>query len=84
MPRGPAGPRSPLRVAVLTFGAVVLVGTMISLVILGKQGLLDDHPGARGQLMGRGLGVAGLIGAGIAFVVQRKRAPPAPSDPGPR
>lgn len=75
MLRGPAaGPRSPLRVAVLTFGAIVLVGTMLSLVILGKQGLLDDSPRARGQLAGRGLGIIGLIGAGIAYVVQRKRA----------
>ena len=77
MLRGSAGPRSPLRVAVLTFGAIVLAGTMISLVILGKQGLLDDNPGARGQLVGRGLGILGLVGAAIAFVVQRKRTPPA-------
>lgn len=84
MLRGSAGPRSPLRVAVLTFGAIVLVGTMLSLVILGTQGLLDSSPGSRGEQVLRGLGVLGLVGAGIAFVGQRKRLPAGPSDPGPR
>jgi len=75
MLRGPAaGPRSPLRVAVLTFGAIVLVGFMISLVMVGKAEMIDDAPGARGQQIIRGLGVLGLIGAAIAYVVQRKRA----------
>ena len=85
MLRGPAaGPRSPLRVAVLTFGAIVLVGTMISLVMLGKQGLLDSAPGSRGERAGRGVGVLGVVGAAIAFVVQRRRMPPEPREPGPR
>ena len=67
------GPRSPLRVAVMTFGAIVLVGTMLSLAILGKQGVLGDDPRARGEQVGQALGVVGLLGAAIAYVVQRRR-----------
>lgn len=66
-------PRSPLRVAVLTFGAVVLIGTMISLAILGVNGRLDDAPYARGEKIGRGVGTLGVICAVAAYVIQRRR-----------
>ena len=57
----------------MTFGAVVLVGTMASLAILSTNGLLADHPNQRGQLIGQGLGTLGLVSAAIAYLVQRAR-----------
>jgi uncharacterized membrane protein len=66
-------PRSPLRVAVMTFGAVVLVGTLASLALLSANGLLSEHPHERGQMIGRGLGTLGAVSAAIAYLVQRKR-----------
>lgn len=60
----------------MTFGAIVLFGTMISLVVLGKHGVLSDDPSSRGQQVGQGLGIVGLIGAAIAYVIQRRRADP--------
>ena len=66
-------PRSPLRVAVMTFGAVVLVGTIVSLALLSANGVLADHPNRRGQLIGQGVGILGAVCAAIAYLVQRKR-----------
>lgn len=75
MLRGPEpGPRSPLRVAVLTFGAVVLIGTMLALIIFGKQSVVSEDPSARGRQVGQALGVLGLIAAAVAYVVQRRRS----------
>lgn len=68
-----AGPRTPLRVAVMTFGAIVLVGTLISLAVLSGNGILADHPSKRGELIGQGLGMLGLVCAAVAYVVQRAR-----------
>lgn len=69
----PSKPRSPLRVAVLTFGAVVLIGTIISFAILGINGRLSDEPYARGQKVGQGIGILGAICAAVAYVTQQKR-----------
>lgn len=69
----PAKPRSPLRVAVLTFGAVVLLGTILSFAILGINGRLSDDPYARGQNIGKGIGILGAICAVVAYVSQQKR-----------
>ncbi len=69
----PLKPRSPLRVAVLTFGAVVLLGTILSFAILGINGRLADAPSARGERIGQGIGVLGAICAAVAYVSQQKR-----------
>lgn len=66
-------PRSPLRIAVMTFGAVVLIGTIISLAILGINGRLSDEPYARGQKIGQGIGTLGVICAVVAYVTQQRR-----------
>lgn len=71
-PRPPAR-RSPLRVAVMTFGAIVLIGTIVSLALLGANGNLGDHPHERGRKIGQGLGTLGGISAAIAYLIQRKR-----------
>jgi hypothetical protein len=70
-----AGPRSPLRVAVVTFGAIVLVGTIIALLLFGKDAVIADDPSSPGRTAGQGVGVLGLIGAAIAYAVQRRRQP---------
>ncbi|CAN5803525.1 hypothetical protein BH11MYX3_BH11MYX3_47860 [soil metagenome] len=69
----PPKPRSPLRVAVITFGAVVLIGTILSLAILGINGRLSDDPHARGERVGQGIGVLGAICAAVSYVTQHKR-----------
>jgi hypothetical protein len=69
----PPRPRSPLRIAVLTFGAVVLIGTIISFAILGVNGRLGDEPFARGEAVGRGVGILGAICAVVAYVTQQRR-----------
>ena len=69
----PLPPRSPLRVAVITFGAVVLVGTIVSLALLGANGLLPDQPHTRGRMIGQGVGTLGVVCAAIAYLVQRNR-----------
>ncbi len=71
--RPPLPPRSPLRVAVLTFGAVVLIGTIVSFAILGINGRLSDEPYARGQRIGQGIGMLGAICAVVAYYTQKKR-----------
>lgn len=55
----------------MTFGAVVLIGTMISFAILGIDG--PDSPFARGQRIGQGIGVLGVICAAVAYVTQQRR-----------
>ena len=65
--------RSPLRAAVVTFGAVVLIGSIISFAILGLSGNLHDEPFARGQEIGRGVGVLGAVCAVVAYLMQQKR-----------
>lgn len=65
--------RSPLRVALLTFGAVVVVGMIASLGILVASGNLHDHPNERGQAIGRGLAFLGVAAAAGAYLIQRGR-----------
>jgi hypothetical protein len=69
----PIKPRSPLRVAVITFGAVVLIGTILSFAILGINGRLGDEPYARGERIGQGIGILGAICAAVAYLSQQKR-----------
>ncbi len=69
----PLKPRSPLRVAVITFGAVVLLGTIVSFAILGVNGRLSDEPYARGERIGQGIGLLGAICAAVAYLTQHKR-----------
>ena len=59
-------PRSAVLVAVMAFGAVALVGTMIGLVAFGVSG----GPAAYRN----GVGIAGLVAAAIAYVIQRRKA----------
>jgi len=73
VPAAPPPPRSPLRIALLTFGAVVLIGSIISFGILGINGRLSDEPYARGQEIGRGVGILGAICAVVAYLAQQKR-----------
>ncbi|MBA3465213.1 MAG: hypothetical protein H0T46_35105 [Deltaproteobacteria bacterium] len=65
--------RSPLRVAVITFGAVVLIGMIISISILGINGHLSDEPYSRGQKVGQGVGILGAICAAVAYFQQKRR-----------
>ena len=67
------GPRSPLRVAVITFGAVVLIGMVVGVVILSITGKLGDQSFARGEKLGQGIGPLALIAAAIAYVVQKRK-----------
>ena len=69
----PRAPRTPLRVAILAFGAVVLLGTLLSFAILGINGQLSDQPYARGERIGQGVGTLGAICAAAAYVTQHKR-----------
>jgi hypothetical protein len=58
---------------VITFGAVVLIGTIISIAILGINGHLSDEPYARGQKVGEGVGILGAICAVVAYIQQKRR-----------
>lgn len=57
----------------MTFGAIVLIGTLASLAILSANGHLGDHGYERGNRIGQGVGIAGAIGAAIAYLVQQRR-----------
>lgn len=65
-------PRSPLRVAILTFVAVILIG-----LVAGLVAIVFVNPGGdmekRGELLGNGLAKLGTIAALIAYFVQRHR-----------
>ena len=67
------GPRSPLRVAVITFGAVVLVGMVVSIAVMSIMGTLGDQPFERGEKVGQGIGPLGLAAAVVAYVVQKRK-----------
>lgn len=71
--REPPKPRSPLRVAVITFGAVVLVGTIAMLAIVSASGGLHDQAFARGEKAGQGIGALGAICGVAAYFIQRRR-----------
>lgn len=58
--------RSPLRIAVITFGAVVLVGTIISFAILGIHS-------EQTQKVGQGIGILGAVCAAVVYVQQKRR-----------
>ncbi len=73
----PRPPRSPLRVAVISFGAVVLIGTLVSLVGFGANRWMHDDPSGRGQRVGQGIGVLGGVCAAVGYFVQRRRIGPA-------
>jgi hypothetical protein len=51
----------------------VLLGLIAGLIALSVTGNLNDSPEARGEKMGRGLGMLGGIAAAIAYFIQRKR-----------
>jgi hypothetical protein len=51
----------------------VLIGSIISFAILGINGRLSDEPYARGQEIGRGVGILGAICAVVAYLAQQKR-----------
>ena len=67
------GPRSPLRVAVITFGAVVLIGMVVGLAALGITGNLGDRPFERGEKIGQGIGPLALVAAAIGYFVQKRK-----------
>ncbi len=68
------GPRSPLRVAVITFGAVVLIGILIAGLVVAIQGTSGyETPFERGERMGQGIGPIALIAAAIAYIVQKRK-----------
>jgi hypothetical protein len=58
---------------VITFGAVVLIGTILSFAILGINGRLGDEPYARGERIGQGIGLLGAMCAAVAYFTQHKR-----------
>lgn len=57
----------------LTFGAVVLIGSIISFALLDLNGNLHDEPFARGEAVGRAVGMAGVGCALIAYFIQKQR-----------
>lgn len=70
--RPPLPPRTPLKVAVITFGAIVLIGTMIALAVFG-MGDTNASAAARGEKLGQGIGTFAVVCAGIAYFVQHNR-----------
>jgi len=54
----------------MTFGAVVLIGTIISFALLGSRG---ETPFQQGERVGRGVGILGAICAAVAYVAQQRR-----------
>jgi heme A synthase len=71
--REPKLPRTPLRVALITFGIVCLVGLVGSVVVMSATGVLGDHPYARGQQLGQGVGTFAVVCAVVAYLAQRNR-----------
>lgn len=67
------GPRSPLRVAVITFGAVCLIGMLVGVTILTLTGKLHDDSYARGEQFGQGLAPVAFAAAVIAYFVQKRK-----------
>jgi len=70
----PRPPRSAAKVAVMAFGAAVLVGIVIAAIVGGIRG----EPGAlspfeRGQRIGQGITPVALIAAAIGYFVQKRR-----------
>jgi len=65
--------RSPGRVALLTFLAVLGIGMVGSLTFLSVTGRLSDHPHERGEAAGRGIFTLAAIGAAVGYFVQRGR-----------
>jgi hypothetical protein len=68
-----AGKPTPLRVALLTFGAVLLGGLLGFLLVTSASGGLHDQPFAQGQQFGRGIGTFAVVGATLAYVIQKRR-----------
>jgi hypothetical protein len=65
--------RSPLRVAVYTFLACVVIGAIVAIVVLSANGNLHDNSFDRGREFGRGLGPIAIVAAVVAYFIQRKR-----------
>lgn len=65
--------RSPILVAVLTFFAVFIGGVVLSLIVLGATGKLDDDSEARGEAVGEALMPGAMVAAAIAYFVQDHR-----------
>lgn len=73
MTEGERPPRSPARVAVMAFGAVVLVGIVVIAIIGGISGNNGMTPFQRGEAAGQALTPIALIAAAIGYVVQKRR-----------
>lgn len=73
-PAGERPPRSPAKVAVMAFGAVVLAGIVLAGIVggvLGGDGPLSPYE--RGQRIGQGITPLASIAAVIGYFVQRRR-----------
>jgi hypothetical protein len=66
-------PRSPLRIAVITFGAVVLIGTLVSFAVYGIDSHGDAELAARATRARTGTGILGVICAFVAYLTQLKK-----------
>jgi hypothetical protein len=67
-------PRSPAKVAIMAFGAVVLAGIVIAGiagVVLGEGGALSPYE--RGQRIGQGITPAAIAAAAIGYFVQKRK-----------
>lgn len=58
-------PRSAVLVAVMAFGAVAMLGTMVGFLVYGIS--------AGPSHVRNGVGIAGLVAAAIGYVVQQQR-----------
>ena len=67
------GPRSPLRVAVITFGAVCLLGMLVGVTILTITGKLHDDSFGRGEQFGQALAPLAFAAAVIGYFVQKRK-----------
>jgi len=66
-------PRTPLRVAVMTFGAVVLIVFVIGIVAMSINGNLHDNPYARGEKVGQAVTPLAVVCAVAAYFIQKRK-----------
>ncbi len=64
-------PWTPLASALATFAFVCVIGLVIGVALI--HGDLHVHAFARGQAIGQGVGVLGVIAGAIVYVVQKRR-----------
>jgi hypothetical protein len=64
---------SPFKAAAVVAAIVVAIGTVVSIVVMSLNGVLDDKPFERGQMIGIGLCTLGAIAGAVAYFIQARR-----------